>query len=71
MNITSLQRGMFNSTLPHHRLRRGGTDGVTEYICNPERPVALREDVSYAHLDGAGLPLVGALVEPGSSSSAK
>jgi DNA-directed RNA polymerase beta subunit len=25
-----------------------------------ERPVALREDVSYAHLDGAGLPLVGA-----------
>jgi DNA-directed RNA polymerase II subunit RPB2 len=67
MNITSLQRGMFNSTHYHTIVfDEEGTDGVTEYICNPtERPVALREDVSYAHLDGAGLPLVGTLVEPG------
>lgn len=67
MNISSLQRGMFNSTHYHTVVIDEESDeSVAQHICNPaERQVELREDVTYAHLDGDGLPIVGTHVEPG------
>lgn len=67
MNLSSLQRGLFNTTHYHTLVfDEANEEGVSEYICNPtERAVALREDVTYAQLDGGGLPVIGTRVKPG------
>jgi DNA-directed RNA polymerase beta subunit len=64
MNVSSLQRGLFNTT--HYQTLVFGEESDGQYICNPaERQITLCEGVTYAQLDRGGLPVVGSLVEPG------